>query len=79
MATNLRALLTKLQTALKMRGELVYISTFQAFSKKTGKAVTKYVISERRGTKLVKVFESWRIDEAVKFLAGRLNNGGGHE
>ena len=76
---NLRGTLTKLQTALKMQGQTVYISTFQAFSKKTGRAVTKYVISERRGTRLVKVCETWRIDEAVRYLAGRLNNGGGNE
>lgn len=75
---NLRSTLTKLQTALKMRGDYVYISTFQAFSKKTGKAVTKYVIAEKRNNRLVKVCETWRIEEAVKYLADRLNGGGGN-
>lgn len=34
--------------------------------------VTKFVLSEKKDGKLVRIFETWQIHEAVKFLADEL-------
>ncbi len=70
---NLRALLRKLQTAHTAKGRRILVNQFQNYSERAGRMVTKYVLSEKRNGKLVKIFETWQIHEAVQFLADELN------
>lgn len=70
---NFRALLRKLQTAHTAKGRRILVNQFQNYSERAGRMVTKYVLSEKRDGKLVKIFETWQIHEAVQFLADELN------
>ena len=70
---NLRALLRKLQTAHTAKGRRILVNQFQNYSERAGRMVTKYGLSEKRNGKLVKIFETWQIHEAVQFLADELN------
>lgn len=70
---NFRALLRKLQTAHTAKGRRILVNQFQNYSERAGRMVTKYVLSEKRNGKLVKIFETWQIHEAVQFLADELN------
>lgn len=69
---NMRALLRKLQTAHAARGRKIFINQFQNYSEKARRMVTKYVLSEKKNGETVRIFETWKIHEAVKFLADEL-------
>lgn len=69
---NMRVLLRKLQTAHASRGRRIFINQFQNYSEKGARMVTKFVLSEKKDGKLVRIFETWQIHEAVKFLADEL-------
>lgn len=70
---NLRPLLHKLQAAHSAKGRRIFISEFQSYSEKAERMVTKIVLSEKVNGKRCKVFETWKIHEAVRFLADELN------
>ena len=69
---NMRTLLRKLQTAHALRGRRIFINQFQNYSEKAQRMVTKFVLSEKKDGKLVRIFETWQVHEAVKFLADEL-------
>lgn len=69
---NMRSLLRKLQAAHAARGRRIFINQFQNYSEKAQRMVTKFVLSEKKDGKLVRIFETWQIHEAVKFLADEL-------
>lgn len=76
MATNYRTLARKLQTAISLQhGRRISIQTFQSYSPKAKRTVTKYVLSEylEDSRKYSKLFESWSLPDVVKFMAGILN------
>ena len=79
MARNLRTLARKLQQAIAIQhGRRISINTFQSYSVKAGRSVTKYILSEytagdgSRGNYRT-LFSSWQLPEIVKFLAAILN------
>lgn len=78
---KLRALASKLQTALLRRGRQVKINQYQHYSTKLQRMVTKFVVCERveqdGDTKNVTVCETYQMADVVKALAARLNDGGG--
>lgn len=81
MATNLRPLARKLQTALAIQQKRRFsISQYQAWSTKAGRMVTKYVVAEYipdqgpRG-KYVNKLSTWSFPDVVKFLASELQGG----
>lgn len=87
MAANLRPLCRKLQTALALQqGRRISINTYQAYSTKAGRTVTKYILSEHvqqdgdsaapAREKYQTLFQSWSLPDVVKFLAGELQRGG---
>lgn len=76
MATNLRPLARKLQTALALQQNRRFtISQYQAWSEKAGRMVTKYVVAEyfpeegRYQNRLA----TWNYSEIVKYFAAELN------
>ena len=82
MATNYRALARKLQTAISIQhGRRISIQTFQSYSTKVQRTVTKYILSEyvEAERKYMKLFESWSLPDIVSrrdFTGGRgLTNG----
>lgn len=70
---NFRQLLYKLQAAHSAKGRFIAISKFQVYSQKAGRMVTKFVLSEKKNGRQTKIFETWKIHEAVQFLADELN------
>ena len=78
MARNLRTLARKLQQAIAIQhGRRISINTFQSYSVKAGRSVTKYILSEyvaddAKG-RYRTLFSSWQLPEIVKFLAAILN------
>ena len=78
---NLRQLMYKLQTALNLRGRMVRINQFQAWSEKQQRMVTKYVVCEKRmvnkKTKDVAILESYQMADVVVGLAAMLKETGG--
>ena len=74
---SLRTLVGRLQMALMAQGRIITMNQFQVYSETTGRVVTKFVISEKRAEKYVKIFESWQLPEIVKFLAAEVNGGDG--
>ena len=74
---NLRRLTAKLQTAHAMRGRRFYLNQYQSYSEKTGRMVTKYVLTEtNKKGKRVSVCESWQLADIVIFLADALGGDG---
>ena len=73
---SLRRLAAKLQTAHAMQGRRFFLNQYQSFSEKTGRMVTKYVLTERneKGKRII-VCESWQLVDIVAFLAGELGGG----
>lgn len=88
MAANLRPLCRKLQTALAIQqGRRISINTYQAYSTKAGRTVTKYILSEHvqqdgsgsaapTQEKYHTLFQSWSLPDVVRFLADELQKGG---
>lgn len=87
MAANLRPLCRKLQTALAIQqGRRISINTYQAYSTKAGRTVTKYILSEHvqqdgdsaapTREKYHTLFQSWSMPDVVRFLADELQKGG---
>lgn len=70
---NLRPLLHKLQAAHSAKGRRILVNQFQAYSEKAERMVTKIVLSEKQKGKMQKIFETWNVHEAVRFLADELN------
>lgn len=70
---NLRRLANKLQLALSTKGRHIKINQFQNYSERTGKMVTKYVLSERKTvkgkSKNVTIMETYRMADVVRKLA----------
>lgn len=48
------------------------MNQFQNYSEKAQRMVTKFVLSEKQDGELVRIYETWQIHEAVKFLADEL-------
>ncbi|MBO7669725.1 MAG: hypothetical protein J6S60_03960 [Oscillospiraceae bacterium] len=68
---SLRALTSKLQLALAMRGRRIGISTHRVWSDRAGRMVTKYMLREDGHTLL----ETWQLVDVVTYLAGQLDGG----
>lgn len=76
MVANLRALVSKLQTALTMRGRYIFVNQNQYYSNNAGRMVTRYMLMERiNGKKPVKLFETYQLVDVVKYLAAQLQGG----
>lgn len=74
---SLRALTSKLQTALMLQGRKITINQFQAYSEKQKRMVTKFVCNEKnQAGKYKMIFSSWQLADVVQFLANELNGGG---
>lgn len=73
---SLRALASKLQTALIMKGRHISINQMQTYSERQERMVTKFVCNEKENGKNKKLFESWQLADVVKFLAAELESGG---
>lgn len=73
---NLHKTATRLQTALCLYGKKVTIEQRQAWSEKTQRMVTKYIVRERMKVagkdKSVTRVESYQMAEVVKTLAALL-------
>lgn len=74
---NLRRIASKLQMAHAMRGRPFFLNQYQSYSEKTGRMVTKFVLTEpnARG-KRTTVCESWQLADIVTFLADALGGDG---
>lgn len=73
---NLHKLIRKIQAALLMKGRIININQFQSYSEKSGRMVTKFVLTEKnKGGKNIPLFESFCLPDVVKFLSGLLHGG----
>lgn len=71
---NIKRTAYKLQTALCQKGRYIRINQYQTYSEKTGKMVTKYVLTEKRTSetgreKTVTILETYQLIDVVKALA----------
>ena len=77
---NLRRTMYKLQTALCKQGRYIKINQMQTYSEKTGRMVTKFVLTEKQimpygHEKTVKLLETNQVADVVKFLAAEYGGG----
>lgn len=82
---NMRSLMSRLQTALCVKGVHVSINQFQHYSEKARRMVTKFVVTtprfveEEKKIKNVAICETYKTADVVQALAGLLkDDGGGH-
>lgn len=71
---NLRKVATKLQTALCQKGRFIKLNQMQAYSEKTGRMVTKFVLTEKKKNAAGRmrdstIMESYQLADIVKKLA----------
>ena len=75
---NIKQLAYKLQTALCQKGRYIKINQQQLYSERLERMVTKYVLQEKRitenGAKNQTLFETFQIEDVVKFLAKELGD-----
>lgn len=80
---NLNVIAKKLQRALVHKGIHVSINQFQRYSDKTGRMVTKFVVTKpkyfprEKKWKNVTICESYQMIDVVQTLAGLLKDDGG--
>lgn len=80
---NMKRLMYKLQTALCVRGTKIKINQRQSWSERQERMVTKYVIlkevfdKKQQRMRYETVLETYQAADAVKYLAGLLDDGGG--
>ena len=78
---NLRGIAARLQTALCKKGIFVKINQVQAYSEKSERMVTKYMLIRTEKVngrnKNTTILETYRLAEAVKLLADMYEDGGG--
>lgn len=80
---NMKRLMYKLQIALCMRGTKIKINQRQIWSERQERMVTKYVIlketfdKRQQRMRYETILETFQAAEAVKTLAGLLDDGGG--
>lgn len=76
---NLRGMAVKLQTALCQKGIFVKINQVQAYSKKSERMVTKYMLIKTEKiagrNKNTTILETYRLAEVVKCLADMYGGG----
>lgn len=74
MSVKIKRLAYKLQTALCQKGRYIRINQLQAYSPKSERMVTKYVLTEKRTTlngkkKSFTILETYQMADVVKTLA----------
>ena len=75
MATNLRPLAKKLQTALAVnQHRYISINQYQCYSPKAQRTCTKYILSEKIDGKYNNLLSTFSFPDVVKFLGEQWNN-----
>ena len=79
MATNLRPLARKLQTALAVQyHRYISINQYQCYSSKANRTCTKYILSERVDGKYNNLLSTFSFPDVVKFLGSLWNDAVNH-
>lgn len=74
---NLKPLMNKMLLALNLKGKKYSLGQFQVYSKKAGRMINKYTLSENNpGQKPYRIYEAWSVADIVRFLAGELKKVG---
>jgi hypothetical protein len=78
---NLRGIAAKLQTALCHKGIYIKLNQVQAYSDKSKRMVTKYLLIQTENimgrNKNTTILETYKLADAVKALAELYEDGGG--
>lgn len=79
---DLRGLMTKLQTALCMRGEVIRVYTMQTYIEESKRMATKYklvqTLEDRKGERHNStLLETYKLSEVVQFMAAKLGGDDG--